>query len=258
MKIHVLGGEGFVGSAFVREGRKRGHAIEAITRKNYDRFRGKKCDLLINANGNSKKFLAEQDPAKEFDASVASVQRSLLDFPCGRYVYLSSIDVYPRVDRSKCNHERARIRPEQLSLYGLHKFLAEQIVRRYVPRWLIIRLGGMVGEHLWKNSIHDILHGQPLRVHVESKYQYMNTNEVARVVLALVRMCPANDVFNVCGDGCISLREVASLVPVRGLRYATNNPRKERYQISVAKLRAWMKVPSTRSTVRDFIRRQLP
>jgi nucleoside-diphosphate-sugar epimerase len=257
MKIHVLGGNGFVGSAFVRVSRKRGHVVQAITRTNYDRFRGRPCDLLINANGNSKKFLADKDPGAEFDASVVSVQRSLLDFPCKRYVYLSTIDVYPCVDKPSRNHEETVILPEQLSRYGLHKFLAEQLVRGYAPRWLIIRMGGMVGEGLWKNSIYDILHGQPLRVHLDSRYQYMQTDDVARVVLTLAREHPRNGLFNVCGDGCVSLREVASLIPGCRVQYASGKPRKERYEVNVTKLRAWVRVPCTRATVNSFIRQQL-
>ncbi|MSR64189.1 MAG: NAD-dependent epimerase/dehydratase family protein [Verrucomicrobiae bacterium] len=256
MKLHVLGGEGFVGSAFVRVARNRGHVVGVITRKNYSRFCGKPCDIVINANGNSKKFLADRDPIREFEASVVSVQRSLLDFPCKRYVYLSSIDVYPHGDDPKLNHERSQIKPEQLSRYGLHKYLAERVVRHYAPRWLIVRLGGMVGEHLWKNSIYDILHGGVLRVHIDSEYQYLSTDDAARIVLTLARKQPANDIFNVCGDGCISLRGVTSLITGWQLRYATNKPQKEHYEISVTKLRSWMKVPLTRSTVRKFIRRQ--
>ena len=157
--------------------------MSAIDLDNYEQFRGRSCDLLINANGNSKKFLAEQDPAKEFDASVTSVLRSLLDFPCKRYVYLSTIDVYPRVDDPRCNRETAPIDAEKVSRYGLHKYLAEQLVRKYADRWLICRLGGMVGTGLWKNSIFDILHDQPLRVSAASEYQFMNTDDVAKIVL---------------------------------------------------------------------------
>jgi nucleoside-diphosphate-sugar epimerase len=253
MNVFVLGGEGFVGSAFVRAAAKR-HQAAAITRRNYEQFRGKACDLLINANGNSKKYLADQNPTGEFDASVASVLRSLLDFPAKRYVYLSTIDVYPCVDDPRRNRETAAIDPAKLSRYGLHKYLAEQLVRKYAASWLICRLGGMVGEGLWKNSIYDILHGQPLRVHAESEYQFMNTDDVAKVVFALVRQRHENEVFNVCGADCVSLAKVARLAGNFNIRYTTGHPRKERYEVSIAKLQSRVAVPSTLAQVQKFMR----
>jgi nucleoside-diphosphate-sugar epimerase len=253
MNVFVLGGKGFVGSAFVRAAGKR-HKVSAIDLDNYQQFRGRSCDLLINANGNSRKFLAEQDPAGEFDASVGSVLRSLLDFPATRYVYLSTIDVYPCVDNPRRNRETAAIDPEKLSRYGLHKHLAEQIVRRYADRWLICRLGGMVGTGLWKNSIYDVLHDQPLRVSAASGYQFMNTDDVAKIVLTLVRRQSENDVFNVCGAGCIALAAVAELLGKPPPRYATENPRFERYEINVEKLQSLVSVPDTAATIRRFLR----
>ena len=210
---------------------------------------------MINANGNSKKFLAEQDPAAEFDASVASVLRSLLDFPCKRYVYLSTIDVYPHVNGPRFNRETATIDPARLSRYGLHKYLAEQLVRKYADRWLICRLGGMVGKGMWKNSIFDILHDQPLRVHADSEYQFMNTDDVAKIVLSLVRRQPENDVFNVCGKGRISLAEVARLAGKGEISYAAEAPRQERYEVNVEKLGSLRPVPKTAATMREFLGR---
>ncbi len=259
MNVFVLGGKGFVGSAFVRAARGtraagRRHDVSAIDLDNYEQFRGRSCDLLINANGNSKKFLAEQDPTKEFDASVASVLRSLLDFPCKRYVYLSTIDVYPRVDGPRWNRETTPIRAEKVSRYGLHKHLAEQLVRKYADRWLICRMGGMVGAGLWKNSIFDILHDQPLRVSAASEYQFMNTDDVAKIVLALVRRQPENDLFNVCGAGCIALARIAELAGKPAPRSVVENPRVERYEVNVEKLQSLASVPKTEATVRKFIR----
>ena len=238
MNVFVLGGEGFVGSAFVRAAAKR-YKVTAITRQNYEQFRGRSCDVLINANGNSKKFLAERDALGEFDASVASVLRSLLDFPSKRYVYLSTIDVYPRVDGPRWNRETAAIDPARLSRYGLHKFLAEQLVRKYADRWLICRLGGMVGEGLWKNSVHDILHGQPLRVHPESEYQYLGTDAVARIVLTLVRRKTENDVFNVCGDGRIAVSAIADLAGKNGLACALPDARRDAMKSTLRSSNAW-------------------
>ena len=54
----ILGGNGFVGSAIVLEAESRGYETLSATSDTYLDFKGVQVDLLINANGNSKKFLA--------------------------------------------------------------------------------------------------------------------------------------------------------------------------------------------------------
>ena len=53
---------------------------DEINRENYNRYLGSRADILINANGNSKKYLAQEDPILEFEKSVLSVKKSLEDF----------------------------------------------------------------------------------------------------------------------------------------------------------------------------------
>jgi len=92
--IYIIGGRGYVGSGFVRYCRARGLAHQVITRETYDEFAGTACDVLVNANGNSRKFLADRDPLAEFDQSVRSVAVSLSAFKAGVYVLISTGDVY--------------------------------------------------------------------------------------------------------------------------------------------------------------------
>ena len=79
--IGIIGGNGFVGSAFVRHCQRVGLAHVVIDRENYAAMVGRKWDVLVNANGNSKKFLASEKPLEEFDASVRSVPQELAGLP---------------------------------------------------------------------------------------------------------------------------------------------------------------------------------
>ena len=78
--IYILGGNGFVGSAYARYCAAKGLPHQVITRENFARFESTACDVLINANGNSRKFLADREPLHEFDLSVRSVAASLAAF----------------------------------------------------------------------------------------------------------------------------------------------------------------------------------
>ncbi|MFH0907598.1 MAG: NAD(P)-dependent oxidoreductase [bacterium] len=250
----VLGAAGFVGSAVTEAARRRGHHVEAVTRSNYEDRIGTSCDLLINANGNSRKYVAARNPQDEFELSVNSVLRSIHDFPAKKYIHLSTIDVYPDHENPANNTEDAVIDPSKLSTYGFHKVLAEMIVQYYATSWLILRMAGSVGPGLKKNPIYDLFKGVPLRVNPDSLYQYMNTEDLAGIALDLAESGRDREIFNVVGDGLISIREIAALVPGSRLETAESAAPRERYEVSVVRLKALRPVPRTEETVQAFIR----
>ncbi len=251
--VLVLGAKGFVGSAVAAEAAQRGLHIIAVDKDEYDAARGAACDVLINANGNSKKYLAAQDPALEFDLSVRSVERSLHDFRFGLYVHLSSCDVYADPSSPATTDEDVPVDPRRLSQYGFHKWLAEQLVRHDARRWLIVRMGGFVGPRLWKNSIHDLLTGAPLRVHPDSAYQYLDTRDFARILFTLIHAGLEGAIVNVTGDGVVRLREVADWLGLAAPPLAEGDLPVEHYEIALDRLRRHIAPPPTRDTVRRFL-----
>jgi nucleoside-diphosphate-sugar epimerase len=255
--IFIVGGKGFLGSAFVRYCNAQNLPHTVIELDNYGQYVGANCDVLINANGNSKKYLAQQDPLAEFDLSVRSVYASLQDFKCGLYIYLSSCDVYPDSTAPETSKEDLVIDPTRQTTYGFHKYLAEQCVRKWSKTWLILRLGGFVGPGLRKNAIYDLLRGDPLWVDPASEFQYMHTDDLPQIALSLAQDRTAlNEVFNVTGMGVISPAEAARLldVPVR----ARPGSPQVRYEACLQKLASRTVVPSTRLSVERFLREQVP
>lgn len=246
----VLGSNGFVGAAIVAEAKARGLTVHEVARDTYQP--GLAARWLINANGNSKKYLAREQPVADFDLSVRSVMHSLYDFSCERYCFLSTIDVYDEVSDPAHNSEQAIIRRDRLSTYGLHKLLAEDLVRHHAPHWLILRMGGFVGPALKKNSIHDLLTGKVPRVHPDSRYQYQHTRELAATALELLSAGMSREIFNVAGTGTVSAREVAALIPNTRLPDPEGIP--EVYEVNTAKLAALRPIAPTRETVEAFVR----
>jgi nucleoside-diphosphate-sugar epimerase len=254
MRVIVIGGRGFVGSAFVRFLQARGVDCLPVTRENYEAQKGSGSDVVIDAACNSRKFWAEERPLEEFETSVAHRVRTLRDFPADFHIHLSSVDVYSDLAEPEATREDSEIRGSCSSNYGFHKLLAEQLVSRYAGRWLIARLAGMVGPGLRKNPVFDILHGQPLRIHPDSQYQFLSTQFVASAVWELFSAGVCQEVFNVCGRGLISPREIATLAgkPLdQSLLPAGARPRIVR--INIGKLEKRMPVAETADTVRRFV-----
>ncbi|OYQ31563.1 hypothetical protein CHU95_20695 [Niveispirillum lacus] len=206
--IYVIGGDGFVGSAYIRLLERLGLPHTKVTRANFDELRGSSCDVLINANGNSKKFMSVRDPVWDFDASVTSVVRSLEFFKPGRYVFLSSGDVYPETDTPCKSLESQTIDLSRISRYGLHKYLAEQAVQGVHRDWLIMRMGGFVGQGLRKNAIYDMMQGDPVWLSPESTLQFINTDSAAALVWSLVQAGVTKEIINLGATGMVRLADV--------------------------------------------------
>lgn len=126
--ILIVGGNGFVGSAVARQCKKRELEYRIVTRENMKQFIGSSCSILINANGNSKKYMADREPLWEFDASVRSVYQYLTQIHAQKYIQLSSCDVYPDCSKPHLTKEEQLIAVERQSAYGFHKYLAELCV----------------------------------------------------------------------------------------------------------------------------------
>src|SRR5262249_9340819 len=141
------------------------------------------------------------------------------------------------------------------SHYGFHKLLAEQLVRHYARRWLIVRLAGMVGPGLRKNPGYDIIQDLPLRIHPDSRYQFMSTDDAARIVWALVERGLEGQVFNVCGTGLVSPREIASLAG-RRLDLSRHDPDvgPRIVHASTEKIARVMPPPDSYQSVAEFLR----
>lgn len=255
LKVTIIGAEGFVGSAFARHLRGKDVELREVTRKTYAEYAGRASDVVIEAACNSKKFLAEKNPLKDFELSVAHRLRTLRDFPAEFHLHVSSVDVYSDLTRAETTAETNAIDIRESSHYGFNKLLAEQLVQHHAKRWLIFRLAGMIGAGLRKNPIFDILNRQPVFIHPDSQYQFMPTDAVARVAWELFENGVEGEIFNLCGEGLISPREIAEIAG-RELRQSeeskTSEPRI--VDINIEKIKNHIELPETRGSVAEFIK----
>ncbi len=251
MKVGIVGYQGFVGSALYGEFGKGGNTVVGIGRDNYKPLAGHHFDILVNADGNSSKPLAEKDPKKDFQMNVGATLDMLHDFQCDGYVHISSIEVYADTGSDRATLEDAKIEPERLSNYGFGKYLGELVARKHAKRWLILRLGGMVGRNMKKGPAYDILERGMLYVSEKSRYQYMNTEAVARIARELVQKGRWGEIYNVVGKGNIELGEFAKLA---GVKLVKSGAQALKFDVSCGKLAGEMPVPATLETVKELIR----
>jgi len=253
--IFILGGKGFVGSAFVRFCKNNNLKYKIINKTNYSKFKNKKCCIFINAAGNSSKLLGQNNPLEDFKKSVEITRKTLDDFDYEKYVLISSCDVYPDCSSIKKTLEKNNIDVSKQSVYGFHKYLAEQCVVNKVNNWLILRLGGMVGDGMKKNPIFDILFNKKLWVNPKSEFQFITTDNVANITFHLLNNVKDNEIFNICGNGMIKLENVIKIV---GKKIQTDlHTPKLIYNVNIKKIKRYTKIPDSKLTVNNFVKQFL-
>jgi len=251
LRIAVLGGKGMLGSDLVRFlGEK--HKTIAIGRTNYERNRNKKFDVLINANGNSRRFWANKHPYEDFEASTASVAKSLFDFRYKKYIYISSPDVYEDPSGPETTLENSPGGIDKLLPYGFHKRLSEELVKHYASGFIILRSAALLGSSLKKGVVYDILHGNQLFVTSDSKMQFITTQALAGIIETLLFRNIGCEVFNVGGRGAVAPEHISAVAG--GKPRFHKNTEKQIYEMNIKKITAlYGKLKTSEEYIRTFV-----
>ncbi len=249
----ILGGTGLVGSGIREYLEQSGKSVLSVHSKNYEESIGAKAKILINCNGNSFRYRANQDPVWDFSASVVSVEKSLFDFEFELYVYISTVDVYNIIADPSHNHEETPIDPSALMPYSFHKWLAERIVERYADRSIILRLGTVLGSRLKKNPVYDLLNGRPLFMSLESQLNFIDTQTISECIRVIVELGIERGIFNVAGTGSATLMGIALKVGIQPSLAANADKTVYRYHINNQKMSHWVQLPTSMEVVDRYL-----
>lgn len=161
MRSCLVGYTGFVGSNLALQNQ----FTEMYNSKNIEKAYGSQPDLLVYSGVRAEKFLANQNPEKDFEI-VKNAFNNIIKIQPKRIVLISTIDIY-----KKPNHvtEDTLIDTNDLQPYGLNRYLLEQWVEKEFQDCLIIRLPGLFGVNIKKNFLYDYIHVIPSLLR-ENKY----------------------------------------------------------------------------------------
>lgn len=210
-KIGIVGCSGFVGSyiynTFLCSGSLSCEEFEPNT----------DYDFVIDANGNSRKFWANQNPLEDFSKSVTSVyERMVINKPFkrfGTYVYISSIDAY------------------QNNLYGMNKRIAEEIIKLHCDNWVILRCSAIIGEGMKKGVLYDLINERKTFLKPSSRLQFITLRELQNIVESAINNGISNQTFNVAGKDSVSVQEIADLFNLQVDKYGSEE---QHFEYSVA------------------------
>lgn len=196
LKVGIIGCDGVLGSVLY-DVLQKCYDVTGINSVNYSRYKGSIFDVLINANGNSKKYWANMNPLQDFEKSVVSVYRSLQDFETTKYVYISSLDA--AMDNN----------------YGFHKQISENIVKRHCKLFLILRCAAILSRNMSKGVIFDIINNsEKIFFNTNSRVQFITATEIAKIIKCLLEKEIYNHTFNIAGSGNIGLPELEEIFKI--------------------------------------------
>jgi dTDP-4-dehydrorhamnose reductase len=249
-KIAIIGANGMLGSDLVTYLSKY-FAVTSISKENYTTHIQKGFDIVINANGNSKRFWANQHIVDDFNLSTYSVYKSIFDFPAKLYIYISSSDVYKDHSSTHTTKEDQNIDSSSLSPYGFHKYLSELIVKKNCKRYLIFRCSMMLGKTLRKGPIYDILQKNPLFITKESTLQMITTEEIANCIQSLITKEIYQETVNMGGKGTVSFTKIENFVSLP-VTYS-KNAEKQKYEMSTSKLQSFYPLKTSTAYLQEFL-----
>lgn len=250
IKVAVFGANGLLGQGLLSY-LSSSYTIIPITRENYEQKKGKSFDVFINANGNSKRFWALENPLADFEASTASVYKTLFDFSFKKYIYISSSDVYSNPNDSITTQENSETDVRNLNAYGLHKYLSEQIVKNRVENYMILRSSMILGKAVSKGPFFDIKQKQPIFITLDSKLQLITIRAIAEVITALLSKNLKNEIYNMGGKGSFDFGNINKYFSEK--IEVSDRALRQHYEMNVSNLQGIYRLKTSEEYLQEYL-----
>jgi nucleoside-diphosphate-sugar epimerase len=167
-------------------------------------------EVIIHCAANTRRDITSESFYAYLQDNILLTQ-SLLQLPHKKFVYISSVDVYP--ETNMVHDENEVIVVDKIgSLYGVIKLACESLVRAMQPNHIILRPTAMLGRDAKPNSLIKILQSDaPLKLTLsaESSFNYILHEEILQFIqIALDRHLTGT--FNLAAADNIQLGEAVA------------------------------------------------
>ena len=250
----VIGSGGFVGSNMIAALEKQKKSVIAIEKDtSIDEIKACSFGLVYFCAGNPLTFLSKKEPLKCLQQNIADLYPYLTGLEYKKFIYISSILVYP--PDSICHKEDSPIDISQLSLYGAHKYMGERYVREFAKTWLIVRPTSFFGKGLKKNLLFDLRHDNPdIYLKKDSWMDYMPIDWFCERLSEIAEM-RSNEIINI-GSGLPI--PVSRIISFKDLPYIFHEERwQDDRRIDLAKLQGcglpMLKHDELQNLIKEFV-----
>lgn len=162
-------------------------------------------DTIIHCAFNLAQNVAESE-MPQYEADTLGLTNTLLSIPHGKFIFISTVDVYPK-DGKRYAEDTVYDIADIAGMYGATKLRAEKLVLQGSENTLILRCASLLGKTMRPNSVMRILSGENPTVSVaaDSEYNFVLYEDVA----ALIGQDPSG-IFNVAATGNARLANICN------------------------------------------------
>ena len=161
-------------------------------------------DCIIHCGWNLKPNIDSAKGLSYISESVKLTQQ-LLNIPHKKFVFISTIDVYPKNNNLHEETEEINLNDVQ-GVYGISKLISEEIVKSS-KNYLILRLSALLGKYTRYNTITKIAMGQDIGISKESSFNFITYDHVKDFICYYCSN-DINGTYNVVAKNNVTLNSI--------------------------------------------------
>tara|TARA_A100001234_G_C12368390_1_gene277076 strand:- start:96 stop:572 length:477 start_codon:yes stop_codon:yes gene_type:complete len=140
-----------------------------------------------------------------------------------------------------------------ISNYGMHKLITENIIRNTYSDFLIIRLPALLSKKIKKNVVFDVYNNRPLFISPESYLNFISTKVVSEFIIKFIFESSFN-IINLAANSSIKIKEVISIAKKQHIykSKSLDNLPLEKYQISTELLKNFYLTDDSKFYIEEF------
>ena len=190
----------------------------------------------------------------DFKASVESVVENVSNIKYKKYLYISTCQVYENLRLKKLTLENVITDKKKLNKYGFNKLIAEQYVKKYSKKYLIVRLPYVIGPNLKRNPFFDILKKKRSFLTLNSKINCIHTDSIAEICMKLINK-KIYGTFNIGSNNTMSIYDILNLLNLKKF-FKKNNRTKDINNINFEKIKKIIKLPDIFEEAKKYFKNE--
>jgi len=216
MKILVSGSDSGLGAYLQKLLR-----AEALTRDvSLSRLiENEKYDVIIHCAANPNVGQNEKSLASFVEDNLIFTS-DLLKVKHKYFIFISSVDVYSKIQELKCFENQNICLSDLKSEYSIVKLMSESLVRKNSSKFLILRPSAMLGSESRPNSLIKLLSDKPIKLGIsgDSTFNYILHEDVGKFINSCIAK-RVEGVYNLSSLDNVSLNDVVQKYKLKNVTF---------------------------------------